>query len=77
MLTKICKALNADDLDKHLPYVTFAYNSTPHTVTRVPLYTALFSHSPNEPSSSLLDAAPSVYMYDRNDFLTSLRDRLQ
>ncbi len=76
-LAKICEAPNTDDWDKHLPYVAFAYNSTLHAVTRVALYTALFSCSPNEPSSSLLDAAPSIYMYNHDDFLTSLRDRLQ
>ncbi len=76
-LAKICEVPNADDWGKHLPYVAFAYNSTPHAVTRVAPYTALFGCSPNEPSSSLLDAAPSVYTYDRDDFLTSLRDRLQ
>ncbi len=76
-LAKICEAPNADDWDEHLPYVAFAYNATPHAVTRVAPYTALYGRSPNEPSSSVLDAAPSVYTYDRDDFLTSLRDRLQ
>ncbi len=78
MLTKICEVPNADDWDKHLSYVAFTYNSTPHTVTRVlPPYTTLFGHSPNEPSSSILDAALSVYIYDCDDFLTKLKDRLQ
>ncbi len=48
-----------------------------HAMTRVAPYTALFGHSPNEPSSSLLDAAPSIYTYDHDEFLTSLHDRLQ
>ncbi len=33
MLAKICEAPNADDWDKHLPYVAFAYNSMLHAVT--------------------------------------------
>ncbi len=64
MLSKICESPNADDWDEQLPFVQAAYNGTLHAVTGQQPFKLLFGREFNEPSSCILDAAPSPYLDD-------------
>ncbi len=69
MLAKISESPTADDWDDHLSFCQFAYNSMPHVVTGISLHRLLVGRDPNTPSSAILDALPSPYVYDRDTCL--------
>ncbi len=77
MLAKISESPTADDWDEYLPFCQFAYNSMLHAVTGISPHRLLFGRDPNMPSSSILDALPSPYVYDRDTCLEKVNDRLQ
>ncbi len=77
ILRKISELPTADEWDKYLPFCQFIYNLMLHVVTGISLHQLLFGKDPNTPSSSILDAVPSPYVYDRDTCLEKVNNRLQ
>lgn len=60
--------------DKWLPYAMLCYNTTPHSSSKFSPYELIFGHKPILPSSL---ASPPSPIYNYEDYLTELRNKLQ
>ena len=67
--------------DKCLPYATFVFNTTPHSVTGFTPHELLFGRKPNIPG--ILQKEPSetqyiyIYIYIHDNYIKKLQSRLQ
>ena len=83
---KVCKVLKihklnttayhpeSNDWDKWIPFACFAYNTTPHTMTKYTPYEILFGRKANIPGQLQQKTAP-LYNYD--DFVHDVKQKLQ
>ena len=57
---------NQKDWDQWIPYVTFAYNTTPHTSTKETPFFLMYGRDPEIPKEDLLKPRRISYMIGEN-----------
>ncbi len=74
-----CGNRRGDDWDQLMSFLVFAYNSSLHSSTQSSPFKLLYGRMPNQPSSSVLSRAPSLYTcdLDEEDFKEQIPLKLQ